>query len=136
MTTPTVSRAPAGGTTRTTPREPPPQAARSALDAEHGRQADQRVKGPHASELANHPSAPSPVGKTACRAQGSRVAETNATASNHDYFNHSKTPTPQCLLNNAVATLAQEVVNRMGRMGMMEEIQPILLLSFPSPPSC
>jgi hypothetical protein len=39
-------------------------------------------------------------------------------------------------LNNAVATLAQEVVNRMGRMGMMEEIQPILLLSFPFSPSC
>jgi len=40
-------------------------------------------------------------------------------------------------LNNVVATLAQEVVNRMGGvgMGMMEGIQPILLLSFPSSPS-
>jgi hypothetical protein len=37
------------------------------------------------------------------------------------------------IMNNAVATLAQEVVNM---MGMMQEIQPILLLSFPSSPSC
>ena len=100
--TPAVSRAPAGGIAQTTPRESPPQAARSALDVEHGRQADQRVKGPHAIDLTQHPSVPSPVGKTDCRAQGSRVTDGHVVASYYTDHNHIKTPTPQCLLKNAV----------------------------------
>ena len=100
--TPAVSRAPAGGIAQTTPRESPPQAARSALDVEHGRQADQRVKGPHAIDLTQHPSVPSPVGKTDCRAQGSRVTDGHVVASYYTDNNYIKTPTPQCLLKNAV----------------------------------
>jgi hypothetical protein len=81
-----------------TPDQAPPQAARSALDAEHGRQADQREKGPCGSVLVTHPSVPSPVGRTACRAQESRVPVIGKVASNYIF----KTPTPQSLLTTSV----------------------------------
>ncbi len=99
---PAVSRAPAGGILRATGCQAPPQAARSALDAEHGRQADQRVKGPCGPALATHPSVPSPGGRTACRAQGSRVPVSNAITLEHGLSNLSKTPIPQSLLNPAI----------------------------------
>jgi hypothetical protein len=54
--------------------EAPPQAARSALDAEHDGQADRRAKGPEHSRItySKSPMVPSPVGRTGHRAQGSR----------------------------------------------------------------
>lgn len=52
--------------------EAPPQAARSALDAEHDSQADRRAKGPARPNFTHTPMVPSPAEKTGWRAQGSR----------------------------------------------------------------
>ena len=84
-------------------REAPPQAARSALDAEHDGQADRRVKGPPAPVLANHPTVPSPAGKTVRRAQGSRVPELEKSPMKSGKYNHSADSTAQSLLKPAIA---------------------------------
>ena len=87
-----VSRAPQW---RTSGCEAPPQAARSALDAEHGGHDGLRAKGPDDLVFAIHPPVPSPDGRRACRAQGSRVPVINAGTIAHDLFS---TPTAQSLL--------------------------------------
>jgi hypothetical protein len=94
MHLPTVSRAPAGDV-RETSCEAPPQAARSALDAEHDGNDGLRAKGPRTPVLPTHPAVPSPDGRSARRAQGSRVPAINAGTSAHRAF---QSPTPQCLL--------------------------------------
>ncbi len=93
--TPAVSRAPTVGVSVG---EAPPQAARSALDAEHGGQTDQRVKGRPTAVLATHPSVPSPVGKGAHRAQGSRVPVGARTTMKHDQNLKSAYLTAESLL--------------------------------------
>lgn len=99
---PSVRRAPAGCDRRTAHREAPPQAARSALDAEHDGQADRRVKGPPTPVLASHPSVPSPAGRTARRAQGSRVPALEQTLMKSDQNNFYVDSTAQSLLEVAV----------------------------------
>ena len=101
MTTPhLVSRAPAGGITRPPHQRPGTAAGGAALDGEHGDQADQRAKGPHAHAPTNPHPVPSPAGQTDRRAQPSRVPAERAVKSiENPQF---KTTTPECLLKNAV----------------------------------